>query len=126
MKNATNTNLTDMQEAFLDALFELGGDVDGALKAAGYRIKDRNTVLRSLSAEIKDRAELYMAGHAVKSAMALAGVIDDPTALGNDKKIVAAKELLDRVGLVKQEKVQVDTGDSRAVVILPAKRTDDL
>lgn len=126
MSDATKSNLTDMQEAFLDALFELQGDVDGALKSAGYRIKDRNMVLRTLSSEIKDRAELYMAGHAVKSAMALAGVLEDPTALGTDKKIVAARELLDRVGLVKQEKVQVDTGNSNAVVILPAKRTDDL
>lgn len=126
MKNATNTNLTDMQEAFLDALFENSGDVDASLKQVGYRLKDRNTVLRALAAEIKDRAELYMAGHSVKSAMTLAGVLEDPTALGTDKKIVAARELLDRVGLVKQEKVQVDTGDSRAVVILPAKRTDDL
>jgi hypothetical protein len=45
----------------------------------------------------------------------------DPTELGIRDKMSAAKELLDRTGLIKTEKVQVEA--SGGVMLMPAKAT---
>jgi hypothetical protein len=47
----------------------------------------------------------------------------DPTELGLREKLSAAKDLLDRVGLVKTEKVQVEAGNG--LMILPPKEKDE-
>jgi hypothetical protein len=46
----------------------------------------------------------------------------DPTELGLRDKLNAAKDLLDRVGLVKTEKVQVET--TNGLMILPPKAVE--
>jgi hypothetical protein len=47
--------------------------------------------------------------------------INDPTELGLREKMTAAKELLDRTGLVKTEKMQVET--TGGVMLMPVKNT---
>jgi len=49
----------------------------------------------------------------------MTGALFDPTELGLRDKMSAAKELLDRVGLVKTEKVQVEA--SGGVMLMPPK-----
>ena len=61
-----------------------------------------------------------MAGHAPKAAVAMVTGIDDPTQLGIRDKMSAAKELLDRTGLIKTEKVQVEA--SGGVMLMPIKK----
>ena len=61
---------------------------------------------------------MYMAQNAPKAAMAMTGALYDPTELGIRDKMVA-KELLDRVGLVKTEKMQVEA--SGGVMLMPLK-----
>jgi hypothetical protein len=51
--------------------------------------------------------------------MAVIGGIDDPTQLGIKEKLNAAKDLLDRAGLIKTEKIEVSGGGG--VMLLPAK-----
>jgi hypothetical protein len=51
--------------------------------------------------------------------MAMTGALYDPTELGIRDKMSAAKELLDRVGLVKTEKMQVEA--SGGVMLMPPK-----
>jgi hypothetical protein len=48
--------------------------------------------------------------------------MDDPTQLGIRDKIAAAKDVLDRTGFAKTEKVEV--GGSNPLFILPAKNED--
>ena len=62
---------------------------------------------------------MYMARNAPKAAMAMTGALHDPTELGIRDKMVAAKELLDRTGLIKTEKVQVEAAGG--VMLMPAK-----
>ena len=50
-------------------------------------------------------------------------VMADPTDLGVKEKMLAAKDLLDRAGFTKTEKVEVKT--SEPVFILPSKDSDD-
>jgi len=49
--------------------------------------------------------------------------LDDPTELGIKEKLMAAKELLDRTGLVKTEKVQVEA--SGGVMLMPPKQQQE-
>ena len=60
-----------------------------------------------------------MASNAPKAAMAIVGGLYEPTELGIRDKLSAAKELLDRTGLVKTEKLQVEA--KGGVMLMPPK-----
>ena len=60
-----------------------------------------------------------MARNAPKAAVALTSAITDPTQLGIKDKMSAAKEVLDRIGLIKTERLQVEA--SGGVILLPPK-----
>jgi len=113
---------TENQVKFLDVLFDdAGGDVATAKKLAGYAEGTSTTVVvRSLKEEILDATQQYMARNAPKAAVAMASALLDPTELGLRDKMSAAKELLDRTGLVKTEKLQVEA--SGGVMLMPPKK----
>ena len=116
---------TENQVKFLDVLFdEAGGDVATAKKLAGYADGTSTTiVVKSLKEEILEATQQYMARNAPKAAVAMAGALLDPTELGLRDKMSAAKELLDRTGLVKTEKLQVEA--SGGVMLMPPKKQSD-
>ena len=113
--------LTERQQKFLDVLFdEAGGNMATAKKLAGYSETSSTTeIVKGLKEEILEATQMYMARNAPKAAMAMTGALYDPTELGIRDKMVAAKELLDRVGLVKTEKMQVEA--SGGVMLMPPK-----
>jgi len=113
--------LTGKQQVFLDVLFdEAGGNMATAKKLAGYSETSSTTeIVKGLKEEILEATQMYMARNAPKAAMAMTGALYDPTELGVRDKMVAAKELLDRVGLVKTEKMQVEA--SGGVMLMPPK-----
>jgi len=115
-------NLTEKQQKFLEVLFEeAGGDVVQAKKLAGYGEQSSTTaIVESLKDEIGDRTRSYFARTAPKAAMAMVGALSDPTELGIRDKMSAAKDLLDRAGLGKVERVDVSSS-SGGVFILPSK-----
>jgi phage terminase small subunit len=113
--------LTERQQKFLNVLFDgAAGDVVQAKLLAGYSESSSTTdIVKSLKDEIMEATQLYMSRNAPKAAMAMVGGLYDPTELGIRDKMAAAKELLDRTGLVKTEKLQVES--SGGVMLLPAK-----
>jgi len=113
--------LTAKQQVFLNALFdEAGGSVVLAKKIAGYAdTSSTSEIVKGLKEEILEATQLYMARNAPQAAVAMAGALMDPTELGIRDKMVAAKELLDRTGLVKTEKMQVEA--SGGVMLMPPK-----
>src|SRR5210317_2350676 len=113
--------LTEKQQKFLEVLFdEANGDVVTAKKLAGYGEGSSTTsIVESLKDEIADRTRTWFARTAPKAAMAMTNALYDPTELGIRDKMAAAKELLDRSGLVKTEKMQVEA--SGGVMIMPPK-----
>jgi hypothetical protein len=117
-------NLTERQQKFLDVLFdEAGGDVVRAKILAGYSENVSTTeIIKGIKEEIMERTQLYMARNAPRAAMSLVSGMVDPTELGLREKLSAAKDLLDRVGLVKTEKVQVEA--TNGLMILPPKDKD--
>jgi len=113
--------LTEKQQKLLDVLFdEAGGDIVQAKKLAGYSDTSSTAdIVRGIKEEILDATQMYMARNAPKAAMAMVGGLYDPTELGIRDKMSAAKELLDRTGLVKTEKMQVEA--SGGVMLMPPK-----
>jgi len=113
--------LSEKQQKFLEVLFEdAGGDVVAAKKLAGYSETTPTTsIVKGLKEEILEATQMYMARNAPKAAMAMTGALYDPTELGIKDKMTAAKELLDRTGLIKTEKVQVEA--SGGVMLMPPK-----
>jgi hypothetical protein len=113
--------LTERQQKFLDVLFdEASGDMVAAKKLAGYAdTSSTNEIVKGIKEEILEATQMYMARNAPKAAMAMTGALYDPTELGIRDKMSAAKELLDRVGLVKTEKMQVEA--SGGVMLMPPK-----
>jgi hypothetical protein len=116
--------LTEKQEKFLEVLFEeAGGDVVRAKILAGYSENVSTTeIIKGIKEEIMERTQLYMARNAPRAAMSLVSGMVDPTELGLREKLSASKDLLDRVGLVKTEKVQVEA--TNGLMILPPKEED--
>ena len=99
---------------------EAGGDVVFAKKLAGYsETPTTSTVIRGLKDEIAEATKDYMARVAPRAAVAMGNALVDPTELGIRDKMVAAKDLLDRAGYIKTEKVNVET--SGGLFVLPAK-----
>ena len=91
-----------------------------AIKLAGYAEHTTpSQIVKALKEEILEATQEFMASNAPKAAMAIASGIDDPVQLGLRDKMVAAKDLLDRVGLIKTEKLQVES--SGGVMVLPPK-----
>ena len=92
----TKRELTDRQKKFLEVLFDqAGGDAVQAKLLAGYSENSSTSdIVASMKEEIMEATQLY--------------------------RLSASKELLDRVGLIKTEKVQVEA--SGGVMIMPPKK----
>ena len=117
--------LTDKQEAFLDALMsEARGNIRAAMDIAGYSKSTKSSeVVGPLKDEIVERASMMLALNAPKAAFGIVDVLDDPSALGARNAISAAREVLDRSGLVKKEQVEV-TPNTGGLFVLPPKTGD--
>ena len=113
--------LTEKQQKFLDVLFEEErGNPVTAKKLAGYSENNpTSAITSSLQEEIADLTKKFIASSATKAAYSLAQVIDNPTDLGNKEKMIAAKDILDRGGFTKTDKVEVTSASP--LFILPPK-----
>ena len=119
---ATKKVLNEQQQKFIEVLFaEAGGDPVKARRLAGYSEGYNTKMLMSLlKEEVIEATQLYIAMNAPRAAMAVVNGIADPTELGLKDKLNAAKDLLDRAGLAKTDKIQVEaTGNN--IMFLPAK-----
>ena len=116
-------SLTDIQEKFLDALFgEARGNPKKAGELAGYSEHSYPKVLRNLKQEIVSRAENYLAIHSAKAATKMVDMMDeDGTTPHANIRMEAAKQVLDRIGIAKKEKVDINVRAMHGLFILPAK-----
>lgn len=117
--------LTDQHKRFLEVLFaDANGNINHAMRMAGFSEGySRRSLTNYLKEEIIEATQLYIAMAAPKAAVAMINAIDDPTELGLKEKMSAAKDLLDRAGLVKTEKVQVES--TGGIMVLPAKEREE-
>tara|TARA_R110000765_G_scaffold339043_1_gene429215 strand:+ start:69 stop:455 length:387 start_codon:yes stop_codon:yes gene_type:complete len=117
------TELTEKQKIFLSALFgEANGEPRAAAEIAGYAPTSYPKVVQGLKNQIIERAETVLAAHSPKAALSIANAIDDDGSMpGASIRMEAAKQVLDRVGLVKREKLDINAKVAHGIFILPAK-----
>ena len=117
--------LTEKQQRFLDVLFEEAeGNPVKAKKLAGYSENNSTSAITaSLQDEIADLTKKFIASSATKAAYSMHQIMNKPTDLGNREKMMAAKDILDRGGFVKTDKVEVSS--SSPLFILPPKEYEN-
>ena len=76
-----------------------------------------------LAEEIAELTKKFIASSATKAAYSMFEVMNNPTDLGNKEKMAAAKDVLDRSGFTKTEKVEVSAASP--LFILPQKSDED-
>jgi len=120
-------NLTNTQEKFLDALFgEAQGNPKKAGELAGYSDHSYPKVLRNLKQEIVSRAENYLAVHSARAATKMVNMLDeDGTTPHANIRLEAAKQILDRIGIVKKDQLDINMKAVHGIFILPAKETPE-
>ena len=119
-------NLTKKQEAFLGHLEDTGGDFKKSAELAGYS-GNHYQVLKSLKEEVVDLAQNVLAREAPKAAFKLVEVMTSDNSIPQaNVKLQAAQTILDRVGLGKQDRVEVNHSVNGGIFILPEKETIDL
>ena len=118
----SNKTLTDKQQKFLDYLVETNGNPKEAAELAGYS-GNHYQVVKSLKNEMIALATDVLANSAPEAAFKLVDIMNTDAPIpqiGN--KLQAAQAILDRVGVVKKERVEVDHKTNGGVFILPAKK----
>ena len=118
--------LTEKQKVFLDALVgEAQGNHRRAMEMAGYSPNTSvQDVVKNMKDEIIDRASMVLALNAPAAAFGMIGVLNDPTTMGARNAIQAAKEIMDRTGLIKKDVIEVKTEEG-GLFVLPPKGTTD-
>jgi hypothetical protein len=116
--------LTEQQKLFLEVLFdEAVGDVLVAKKMANYSpTYPTSAIVKTLESEIIEATRQYLSRSGPKAALGVVSVLENPTDLGNKDKLAAAKDILDRIGVSKTEKVDIT---SNGIFILPSKAVDN-
>ena len=119
-------SLTNTQEKFLDVLFgEARGNPKKAGELAGYSEHSYPKVVRNLKQEIISRAENYLATHSAKAATKMVDMLDeDGTTPHASIRMEAAKQILDRIGIVRKDQIDINMKSLHGIFILPAK--DDI
>ena len=121
-KHVPKKELPERQEAFVNALIRNGGSVPKAMKTAGYEATSRSWLVNSVSNEIVDRTQNYLATHGMKAATNLINALDeDGTTPKGDLRLKAAESLLNRIGIGSREIVDHNVTALHGVVLLPNK-----
>ena len=118
-------NLTEKQQKFLEVLFEEAkGNPSKAMMLAGYAHGVPSTnVINSLQDEVAELTKKFISTRGPQAAWSIMEILNNPTDLANKEKMAAAKDLLDRAGFVKTEKVEVKA--ESPLFILPPKADEN-
>lgn len=116
-----DNGLDERENAFLDVLFDVcSGNVRNAMDEVGYpKGASTHSVTRKLAKHIQQRSKEFLLSQSANAAVYLVNVLRDPGAVGVKAGLTAAKDILDRASVVKDEGPQ--TIEVRNMFILPAK-----
>jgi len=126
LQEKKDRNLTEKQQAFLDHLVETGGDFKKSAELAGYS-GNHYQVLKSLKEEVVDLASDVLAREAPTAAFKIIEVMksNKPVPQANNK-LQAAQTILDRVGVSKTDRIDVNHNTGGGILILPEKKAIEL
>ena len=117
-----NKTLTKKQQTFLDCLITTNGDPRQAAELAGDSV-NHYQVIGALKNEIIDLATNVLANSAPEAAFKLVEIMNTNKPMPQiQNKLQAAQAILDRVGVVKKERLDINHNVSGGVFILPEKR----
>lgn len=124
MSNLPSTRtLTEKQQSFLSNLIETKGDLKLSAELAGYS-GNHYQIIQSLRHEIVDLASDVLAREAPAAAFKLIEMMKSSNAVPQaNVKLQAAQTILDRVGVTKKEKLDINHKVTNSIFILPEKRT---
>jgi len=118
----TKRELTPKQESFLEHLIECQGDAKKAAELAGYS-SHYHHVVKTLKSEILELTQEILANSAPKAAFKVVEIMESkrPIVQANNK-LAAAQTLLDRVGVSKVDKVDINHNmNSGGIFLMPDK-----
>jgi len=113
---------TPKQKKFLKLLVKNDfKDATGCAKAAGYK-NNYWQLISSLKNDIKEIAEAMLIGSTPEAAKAMTDILSSDKPIANAAtKLAAAKEILDRTGIIKEERSVVSHQVSGGIFLLPTK-----
>jgi len=121
-----NKELTEKQQKFLDCLITTNGNPKKAAEMAGYS-GNHYQVISSLKEEVIDLATNVLANSAPEAAFKLVDIMNTDKPMPQiQNKLQAAQAILDRVGVVKKERLDVNHNVTGGVFILPEKKERDI
>ena len=110
----------------MDSFVSTGGDPRLAAELAGYAEGSHSQVIKSLQQEVIDLASNILAQSAPQAAFKLVEVMTSDEAIPQvNTKLQAAQTILDRVGIAKKDKLDVNHNvdvNAGSLFILPAKQ----
>lgn len=119
-------DLTEQQQLFLDAMADEinnpTSDVEVAKEFAGYPPTYSSVkLIRELSKALEEDIRFYLLGRSLFAAKKMFELASDPNPLpGSEKILNASKEILDRAGITKKDKIELETTGPIHVIELPS------
>lgn len=97
-------------------------DLKSCAFKAGYKDNHWNLV-ESLKEDIKNIAHAVLLGSAPEAALAVSDILTSNKPIPNAQtKLQAAREVLDRTGIIKEEKMHIDHNVTGGLFLLPVKQ----
>ena len=116
--------LTEKQQKFIEALFgEAKGSPKKAAEIAGYsNALQGYNIVKVIRKEIIEAAENILALNAPRAAHLVVDILNGKDVLFDHKnRMDAAKQILDRVGVNKNERGNITVEGDNAIILFPAK-----
>ena len=122
IEKKTSRSLTTKQQAFLDNLVDTKGNARKAAELAGYS-SHYHQIVKSLKSEILELTQEILANSAPKAAFKLVEIMESKKPIVQAaNKLTAAQTLLDRVGVSRVDKVDINHNmASGGIFLMPDK-----
>ena len=121
-KTSTKRELTEKQQSFLNHLVDTQGDAKKAAELAGYT-SHYHHVVKTLKSEILELTQEILANSAPKAAFKVVEIMEsNKPVVQAANKLSAAQTLLDRVGVSKVDKIDINHSvNSGGIFLMPDK-----
>lgn len=116
---------TDKQKKLIELLQqpEYAKNPREAMRLAGYSDKSPiNVIIRGIKQELLEIAESNLSLHVLGCVDAIIDVRDNPDQKGAKAKLEASSTVLDRAGVIKKDKLEIEHRAASGVLIIPAKK----
>ena len=114
----------ERQLKFFSALVANGGNFPAAAEVSNYSKEYGYELGRKYKDYLIEQIEGHLAIIGLKASHRVAEAMDDDGTIANSHiRLKAALEVLDRIGIVKEDRMKVDIESEKGIFILPQKNT---